>query len=110
MRQFRFRALVTLDPVARDGPARQYASGTHALMVHACCLVQPSCDKYFPAVISRDEEQPLQPGEHAVVTIALAGDDAEAFFAPGQRFTLWAGGDVGHGTISRRVFTSSGPS
>ena len=44
-----------------------------------------------------------------MVTITLAANQPGSFFGPGQHFTLWAGGDIGHGVISRRVFTLSGP-
>jgi hypothetical protein len=27
----------------------------------------------------------------------------------GQRFTLWSGGDIGHGTVTREVFTEYSP-
>jgi hypothetical protein len=69
-----------------------------ALTVGACYLLQPlTCGEYFPAMISRYEELQLpQPGGHAVVTIALADGEAEAFFAAGRRFTIWADGVVDH--------------
>ena len=109
MTQFRFRALVTLDPPAAGSPGRRYPSGTRALMVHARRISGPASDKYFPATISRDEERPLQPGEQAVVTITVTGGDAPAYLASGQPFTLW-GASTGHGVVSRRVFTNHGPS
>lgn len=117
MRQYRFRALVTLDQAAREGPARRLPGRTHALTTHACCLVQPFCHPgYFPAVIARDEELPLPPRGRAMMTITLADGEAEAFFAPGKRFTIWADGAVGrtirgegligYGVISRRTAPS----
>jgi hypothetical protein len=109
MRQFRFRALVTLDPPAPGTQATEYPSGTHKLMVHARCINEPSRGRYFPAVITRDDEQPLQPDRQAVVTITVADDDAPFYLATGEPFTLWGTGH-GHGIITRRVFTASGPS
>lgn len=96
MHQYRFRALVTPNPAARKSPARDLPGRTGALRVHAR-LIQPfySCD-YFPAVISQDEELLRQPAGHAAVTIALADGEAEAFFAAGQCFTIWADGIVDH--------------
>ena len=91
MRQYRFRARVTLDTAAREGPARGLTSRMRALTAHDCCLLQPFCYRvYLPAVISPDRELPLQPGGRVVVTIALADGEAEALFAPGQRFTIRA--------------------
>jgi hypothetical protein len=86
----RTRALVELDRSMRAGPGRVYPSGTRALMVHARSISQPSGHKYFPATITQDDQQPLQPGEHAVVTITVTDDDAPSYLAPGQTFTIWA--------------------
>lgn len=95
MRQYRFRARVTLDAAAPEGVARSLTSRMRALMAHDCCLLQPFCYRvYLPAVISPDRELTLQPGGHVVVTIALAGGEAEALFPPGQRFTIWADAEV----------------
>jgi hypothetical protein len=93
MRRYRFRALVTFDPAAREGHASGSPGCSRALVVHGCCLLQPSYSyDYFPAVISPDEEElpRFLPGRHAVVTVALADGEAETFFAPGQRFAIWA--------------------
>jgi hypothetical protein len=134
MRQVRYRALIALDLVeARDtvrrpsvprprtapdaGPSgprlasipRQYSNHTHALMVRAQCRDKPSYARCFPAEISWDDEEPLHAGDRAEVTITLTDDEACSFFGAGQRFSLWDGIDVGHGTISRQVHTEYGP-
>ena len=107
MKQFRFRALVTLDPSAscpdrrHDGPIRH--------LVHAQRLDNPARGKYLPATILTDDGEPLQAGRRQVATIAVADDDALSYLAPGQPFTLW-GRASGRGVISRRVFTDQGPS
>jgi hypothetical protein len=33
---------------------------------------------------------------HVVVTAVLTDGEAEAYFAPGQRFTIWSDAVVGH--------------
>jgi hypothetical protein len=132
MRQVRYRALITLDdveampepvrrpsvPRTRTAPdadprlaaiPRQYSNHTHALMVRAHCLSKPSYARCFPAEISWDDEEPLHAGDHAEVTITMIDDEACSFFGAGQRFSLWDGIDVGHGTISRQVHTEYGP-
>ena len=109
MKQFMFRALVTLDAGASGASTLQYPSGTHSVMVHACPAGEPSHHKYFPAVFCRDDEEPLKPGDRALVTITLNDDDAGEYLAPGRQFTMWDGHDIGHGIISRWVF-ASGPS
>jgi hypothetical protein len=108
MKRFRYRALVQLDPTPRGGVDRKYPSGTRALMVHARRIGEPSVHRFMPATISSDDQLPLRPGDHVVVTIAVADDDAPSFLCPGQPFTLW-GRSSGHGIISRRVFFDSGP-
>jgi hypothetical protein len=109
VRQFKFRALMTLDSWAKDRRRGLDPSATHFLMVHVLHAGQPSSEKYFPAAITRDDGQPLQPGQSQVVTIAVTDDEAPLFLAPGQPFTIWGGG-YGRGIVSRRVFTTSGPS
>jgi len=109
MTHFKFRALVTLDPPAPDADVRQFASGTHNLMIHACQLGDLSHDKYFPTVIACDAEHPLQQGERAVVTFTVEGDDALEYLGAGQQFTIF-GACAGHGVISRREFTDGQPS
>lgn len=88
---------------------RQYSNHTHALMVRAQCRDKPSYARCFPAEISWDDEEPLHAGDRAEVTITLIDDEACSFFDAGQRFSLWDGIDVGHGTISRQVHTEYGP-
>jgi hypothetical protein len=109
MRQYRFRAVITLDPAAREDAARGHLGGPHT-----CYVVQPGHGKYFPAAIClEDDELPLRPGIRAVLSAALADGEAKTLFAPGQRFTIWADAIIGHtvvaddlighGVISHRV-------
>jgi len=108
MPQVRYRALIALD-IPRQQAVREYHNHTHSLMVHARCVSRPSRVRYFPAELSWDDERPLHPGDHAEVTITMIDDEAATFFGSGQQFSLWCGDDVGHGTISRRVYTEYGP-
>ena len=119
VRQTRFRALITLDqpgmqevPTTRPfrPPAREYENYTHSLVIRCPGLQDPASIRYFSAEICWDDEQPLHPGDHAKVTITLTDDEALEFLGPGQHIDLWCGGSVGHGTISRRVYTEHGPS
>jgi hypothetical protein len=137
MRQVRYRAVIALDPdgaapvrpasrhvmaarmltqyprsVAQTGPkprsttttdpARQYLNHTHELMVQADA-------RCFVTEMTWDDELPLHPGDRHVVTITVTDDDPAAFLGGGRRFTLWDGTEVGHGTISRQVFSEYGP-
>ena len=118
LKQMRFRALIALDPAGTRSalpsrpsrrPGQGYLNHTHALMVQAPRLRSPGGTRIFPAEICWDDEVPLYPGDHAEVTITVIDDEAQEFLDGGQRITLWAGGNVGHGTITRRVFTEYGP-
>ena len=115
MRRFRFRALITLDeaeprPRLPGKGTREYPNHTRDLMVEARPLRGAGGTRHFPAELCWDSERPLHPGDRAEVTITVTDDEARAFFDAGQRFTIWSGGDVGHGVISRRVFTDNSPS
>ena len=108
MRQFRFRALIMLDPAAGEYAVRCGRGGKRA-----CCLIEPGYHTYFPAVIEAEEEQPPRGTPHALITATLSDSEARAFFVPGQRFTIWADalvgrtiratGLVGHGVICQCV-------
>jgi hypothetical protein len=90
VRQHRFRALITLGSAGEDA-AQNHLDGTHTR-----CLVQPCDHKYFPAVISPDDERLTPPVVHAAVSAALDDSEADTFFAPGHCFTIWADAVVGH--------------
>jgi hypothetical protein len=113
MRRYTFRALITLSPVPED-PVPCHRGRARARAARGCYLIQPfSCREYLPAMISLDEGVPVGAGGPAVLTVALAGSEAEAFFGPGQCFTIWADGlvgrtvqaigRVGYGVITRRM-------
>jgi hypothetical protein len=88
----------------------EYFSHTHELMLQAESADKPGFYRSFVAELCwDDEETPLHPGDRHVVTVTLTDDEARMFFGPGRRFTLWSGAEVGHGTISRQVFSDYGP-
>lgn len=91
MRQYKFTALVMLDPAAREDAGQCDLGGPPA-----CCVIEPSDCAYFPAMISVETAMPLQAKAHALVTIALNDREAWAFFGPGQRFTIWSDAVIGH--------------
>lgn len=91
-------------------PAGAYPNRTHALVVRARSVRMPAITRNFPAEICWDDEEPLRPGDRAEVTVTVTDDEAVAFFEAGCRFALWAGEDIGHGVVSRRVYTEHGPS
>lgn len=90
MREYRFRALVRFDAAARDGAARGYLDGSRT-----GCIIQPSHQVYLPAAISRLGSSPPN-AMSALLSIRLTDREAEAYFAVGRRFTIWADVLVGH--------------
>ncbi len=108
VRPFKFRALIALNAAAPGRFAKHYGSPTRALMLRAAGLRSPRCQRFFNAEITWEDQQPLRPGDRAVVTVTLTDEDTEMFFAAGQRFALWNGSDIGYGTISRQLFTPAG--
>ncbi len=116
MRRFRFRALITLCPAEPDSLAAHASSPRH--QGHTCALVilarpLPTVDgpaRYLPTEIWWDGETLLYPRSHALVTVKVIDDQAGDFLADGQPFTLWCGGQVGHGTVVGRVLEDYDPS
>lgn len=115
MRQARFRALVTLYPVepppeGLPAAVPQFHNRTRALTVRARPLRQAGSTRYFTTEISWDGEKPLRRGDSCVVTVTVTDDEVGEYLGAGQRFALWSGGEVGYGTISRKVYTEYSPS
>jgi hypothetical protein len=97
-RRYKFSALVTMDAGA---PGRRYLSGATGLMVLAPSAERPTQHQYFPAVFFADDDRPLRPGDKGVpVIISVPNDDASTYFRPGQRFVVWDGAEIGHGTVA----------
>jgi hypothetical protein len=105
----RFRALITLDPASARPEAREYLNYTHAIVVRIRGE-SPGCIRSFPAEICWDDDAVLHPGDHAVVTITLLDEQADALFDAGRKFTLWSSREIGHGVVSRRVVFEHAPS
>lgn len=106
--RFKFEASVTMHPSvpghARARRKREYQSGVPGLLIRAPSCLRPSVHQYFPALFFTDDKQPLRPGDKHVRTIVcVPDDDASGFFQAGQRFTLWDGAEVGHGTVTQRI-------
>jgi hypothetical protein len=120
MMRYTFRALITLSPNVPEDPAPCCPGRAHVLAARGCYLIQPfPCHWYLPAMISPEEGVPVSPERHVMLTIALADGEEEAFFGPGQRFTVWADGlvgstvravgQVGYGVIARRTSPARAP-
>lgn len=76
-----------------------------------CRMVVKACHRgtgqvrLFPALISRGQDSPAQLGDAEILTtVTVTGDDAGGCLPPGEPFTLWRGGHIGDGVITRRLF------
>jgi DNA-directed RNA polymerase subunit RPC12/RpoP len=97
--RYKFSAVIGMEKAGRGH--RQYNSRASGLMVRAANVERPAVRQYFPAVVFTEDGRPLVPGDHGIdATISVPDDNAAAFFQPGQRFALWDGTDVGHGTVA----------
>jgi hypothetical protein len=104
--RYKFAASVTMDvhstPVRHR--RREYPSGVPGLLVRAPSYQRPSLHQYFPALFFTDDKRALRPGDTRVRAIfEVPDDDASGFFQAGQRFTLWDGAEIGHGTVAQRI-------
>ena len=103
MRQYKFMALVTLDPGRQEPPASTRTSPTRSWS--GAAVFAGPLRRYFPALIWRADGQPLRPGDtNVIVTIGITDDQACEYFDSGQQVTLWNGHICGDGTIARQVF------
>jgi hypothetical protein len=107
VKQFRFRAVINLDPLPADRSL--YDTTGRRELLHTCRLNAPEDRKILRVLIFADGDEPAEAGEAMIATLTVTDDEALSYLAAGQLFTLW-GPDSGHGVISRRVFTDQGPS
>lgn len=93
-REFQFRAMVALDAA---GPADTVRALVDRRRTQ--CVLQPRDGKWFPAAIGFCWVPSHGSPVDAVVRVHLLAEEAEAFFAAGQPFTLWADAMVEDQTI-----------
>lgn len=106
-RRFLFKAVISLGNFTGLRPHDAAHSGLEirSLMVRIPDPDERGTGSFLPAIIARNDDLPLRPGDsHVVVTISVPSGEASARFSPGTRFALWAGTDVGEGVVTRRVF------
>lgn len=101
MKPHKYQALVTLYPPGEGGldaePTR------HVLRL----AVRPDHrGELFSALVSAADGSLLRPDTADITAIIVVlGDDVGDDLAPGEQFALLSGGEVGHGVVSRRLFT-----
>lgn len=101
----KYQALVTLYPPGDGGPDAEPPRHVRRLAVRPDPLGGHHTG-LFSALVSAADGSLLRPGTVDIVaTIVVLGDDVGDDLAPGEQFALLSGGEVGHGVVTRRLFT-----
>lgn len=97
-----FQAMITLDQPA-SGRSATLLSGHTSRMTLRGLNSETGATRFFSAMVANDgESTPGQADDHCIVTVCIPSPDAADYFSPGAEFTLWLGGDIAHGIVTRR--------
>ena len=110
MKRFKYQTLVTLTP-SHDGGPRAELPGPTCRMVVRARHRETRATKMFSALVSSGDAL-LSTGDGnrvtgdgtLTLTVIVLGDDAGDYLAPGERFVLWRGSDLGSGVVTGRIF------
>jgi len=105
MKRYKYRATVTLAP--RQAGRSGLLPGPACRMVVRAAHRETHASKLFSALVSTGDsswQAPVSTPDHVVITLVVLGDTAGDYLAPGEEFDLWRGRNVGHGTITQRIF------
>jgi hypothetical protein len=109
-RQFKYRALVRLDPGAAGGRGGPLLPEPEGRVVVRAQHHDTHTSKMFSALVSGAAGQAVT-GDHSIeLTVTVRGENVDEYLDAGDKFALWRGHDIGQGVISRRLHTwVSGP-
>jgi hypothetical protein len=101
MQRLKFQALVTPD---QGGDARaKLSSGSHRMVLRVENS-ETHRTQVFSALVDSADEGSFGPGKPQVmVTLRVVGDDVSDYLDIGSHFSLWNGGDIGQGVVTRRL-------
>jgi hypothetical protein len=102
MKRYKYQALVRLF-AARESGCVPALPGPACRMVVRARHHETHAGKLFSALVAASSDR-MPGGGCVIVTVTVLGDDARDYLAAGAEFTLWRGGDIGHGVVTRRVF------
>ena len=102
MKRFKYQTLVTLP--LHDGGSEAALPGPTCRMVVRAQHRETHAAKMFSALVSTGDEGPVVNRGTISATVIVLGDDAGDYLAPGERFVLWRGHDLGSGVVTRRIF------
>ena len=95
MKRFKYQTLVTLAPARDGGPPAELPGPTCRMVVRARHR-ETRAAKMFSALVTGNRTLTL--------TVIVLGDDAGDYLAPGERFVLWRGSELGSGVVTSRIF------
>ncbi len=103
MKRYKFQALVTPRPGDEAAAHETFCSGSHRMVLRAENS-ETRRSQVFSALVDAEDDGPFRPGSRQImVTLRVVGDDAVDFLEIGSHFSLWLGGDVGRGVVTRRL-------
>jgi hypothetical protein len=103
MKRYKFQALVTPVRDKNGDAAAVLSSGSHRVVLRAE-NAETHRTQVFSALVDTEDSDPYQSGKpEMVVTLRVVGDDVADYLDIGSRFSLWQGGDVGEGVVTRRL-------
>jgi hypothetical protein len=99
-RQYKYRALVRLDPETSDSEFPLKGGRVVVRAEHH----DTHQNKMFSALVTGVHDEPLHARGHSLeLTVTVVGEDAIEYLEAGDTFALWRGHDIGQGLISRRL-------
>jgi len=103
MKRYKFQALVTPYRDESDSARVELSSGSHRMVLRAESS-ETHRTQIFSALVDREDDGPFRPGKPQVMVILrVIGDDVSDYLDIGSHFSLWSGGDVGQGVVTRRL-------
>jgi hypothetical protein len=116
VQRYKFQGLLTVDPPqsrAQDGPGGNPASRPAFLptgVLQRMVVSGEHCETHAPRIFSAlvttsADGAAVQDGNHVIVTISLFANDPSDYFRAGADFALWQGREVGHGVVTRRLYS-----
>ena len=103
MKRFKYQTLVTLAPAHDGGPQAELPGPTCRMVVRARHR-ETRATKMFSALVSTGDQSPVTGNQTLTLTVIVLGDDAGDYLAPGERFVLWRGSELGSGVVTSRIF------
>ena len=104
MKNYKFQALVTMRE-GGGGSGDMLDSAPHRMVLRSQ-NEESGRSQIFRTLVSCDDGASFRPGgRQLLVTLRLAGDDVFDYLEIGGHFDLLLGDVVGHGVITRRLFT-----